>query len=117
MRDLLDGCKDLMALEDGKGVLQLVGLVGEECHSMSDFVRVSNVGRGARSTTATGANATCPRNSMRVSRAPSTLAPKALIPSLVRPHRAHSRRTANGASSSSTVSKPGIHRLLLEVLS
>ena len=29
VRDLLDGNKELMALEDGKGVLQLVGLTGE----------------------------------------------------------------------------------------
>jgi len=62
VRDLLDGCKELMALEDGKGVLQLVGLASHECNGMDDFIAVSNVGRGARSTTATGANATSSRS-------------------------------------------------------
>jgi len=63
VRDLLNESCELQALEDGKGVLQLVGLRGVECDAgMADFVRVSNLGRRARSTTATGANATSSRS-------------------------------------------------------
>jgi hypothetical protein len=48
-------------LEDGDGVLQLVGFTCNECENMEDFIHTSNVGRLARSTTATGANATSSR--------------------------------------------------------
>jgi hypothetical protein len=62
VRDLLDNGNELAALEDGDGVLQLVGLTCKECENMEDFIHTSNVGRLARSTTATGANATSSRS-------------------------------------------------------
>ena len=49
-------------MEDGKGVLQLVGLTQHPCLDLLDFVRLSNVGRGARATVATEANATSSRS-------------------------------------------------------
>lgn len=62
VRDLLNGCKELQALEDGKGVLQLVGLYAVKCRTIEDFCHMTNVGRTQRSTNATGANATSSRS-------------------------------------------------------
>jgi kinesin family protein 2/24 len=62
VRDLLAEGKELAALEDGKGVLQLVGLAQESCLDMDAFLHTTNVGRAARSTTATDANATSSRS-------------------------------------------------------
>mmetsp|Transcript_10874 Transcript_10874/g.14149 ORF Transcript_10874/g.14149 Transcript_10874/m.14149 type:complete len:588 (-) Transcript_10874:103-1866(-) len=62
VRDLLADCKELAALEDGNGVLQLVGLEAHICEDIADFVRVSNEGRASRATNATGANATSSRS-------------------------------------------------------
>lgn len=62
VRDLLANSKELSALEDGNGVLQLVGLTATRCEGIADFIDASNLGRGARSTTATGANATSSRS-------------------------------------------------------
>ena len=62
MYDLLNDHSELQALEDSDGVLQLVGLSQHPCESIHDFIDVSNAGRSARSTTATGANATSSRS-------------------------------------------------------
>jgi hypothetical protein len=62
MHDLLNEGKDLTALEDGQGVLQLVGLRQVSCPHLEDFLQASNVGRKQRSTAATGANATSSRS-------------------------------------------------------
>ena len=60
--DLLDDHKALTALEDKDGVLQLVGLSRHRCEDFEHFVEVTDGGRKARSTTATGANATSSRS-------------------------------------------------------
>jgi kinesin family protein 2/24 len=62
VRDLLNDSKELAALEDRHGVLQLKGLTARQCDSMDDFLEATDVGRSARSTTATGANATSSRS-------------------------------------------------------
>jgi kinesin family protein 2/24 len=62
MYDLLNDRSELQALEDSDGVLQLVGLSQHACESIHDFIDVSNAGRSARSTAATGANATSSRS-------------------------------------------------------
>ena len=54
--DLLNGSNSLTALEDAKGVLQLVGLSRHYCDSLEHFLDIASTGRAARSTTATGAN-------------------------------------------------------------
>ena len=60
--DLLDDHKSLQALEDGNGVLQLVGLSRHRCADFNQFIDITDGGRAARSTTATGANATSSRS-------------------------------------------------------
>jgi kinesin family protein 2/24 len=60
--DLLDEHKALTALEDKDGVLQLVGLSRHRCRDFGHFMEITDVGRDARSTTATGANATSSRS-------------------------------------------------------
>jgi hypothetical protein len=60
--DLLDEHKSLQALEDKNGVLQLVGLSRHRCADFGEFMTVTDSGRDARSTTATGANATSSRS-------------------------------------------------------
>jgi hypothetical protein len=60
--DLFNHGAELHALEDGNGVLQLVGLTQCPCATFRDFLEASNVGRSARSTAATGANATSSRS-------------------------------------------------------
>jgi len=60
--DLLDDHKALTALEDKDGVLQLVGLSRHRCEDFEHFVEVTDGGREARSTSATGANATSSRS-------------------------------------------------------
>ena len=62
VRDLLSDCCEVQALEDGDGVLQLKGLRAEVCTDLADFMRWSAIGRNARSTTATNANATSSRS-------------------------------------------------------
>ena len=62
VRDLLGEGKELAALEDGSGQLQLVGLEAVRCDGMETFVGASNRGRLARATQATGANATSSRS-------------------------------------------------------
>ena len=62
VRDLLGGGKELPALEDGKGVLQLVGLTAVPCADMTAFVHATNSGRAARTTNATATNATSSRS-------------------------------------------------------
>ena len=56
------GGKELAALEDAKGVLQLVGLTAEPANELASFLELSNVGRAARATHATDANATSSRS-------------------------------------------------------
>ena len=60
--DLLQEHKPLSALEDKHGVLQLVGLSRHRCENFAQFMAITDVGRDARSTTATGANATSSRS-------------------------------------------------------
>ena len=60
--DLLNNKEELRALEDERGVLQLVGLTQHECPSLEDFIAVSNAGRTARTTASTGANDTSSRS-------------------------------------------------------
>jgi len=62
LHDLLNSGSDLTALEDGNGVLQLVGLTQVVCPTLEEFLEVSNAGRSTRSTAATGANATSSRS-------------------------------------------------------
>jgi len=62
VRDLLGGGKELPALEDGKGILQLVGLTAVSCADMKAFVEATNSGRAARTTNATATNATSSRS-------------------------------------------------------
>lgn len=62
VRDLLSDSCEVQALEDGDGVLQLKGLRAEVCTDLADFMRWSAIGRNARSTTATNANATSSRS-------------------------------------------------------
>jgi len=51
VRDLLGGGKELPALEDGDGVLQLVGLTLEAVDTLDDYLAVSATGRSERATT------------------------------------------------------------------
>ena len=51
VRDLLAGGKELPALEDGDGVLQLVGLTLEAVDTLEDYLTVSATGRSERATT------------------------------------------------------------------
>jgi kinesin family protein 2/24 len=51
VRDLLCGGKELPALEDGNGVLQLVGLSLEAVDTLEEYLVVSATGRGERATT------------------------------------------------------------------
>jgi hypothetical protein len=60
--DLLNKKEELRALEDERGVLQLVGLTQHECSSLEEFVQTSNIGRTARTTASTGANDTSSRS-------------------------------------------------------
>jgi hypothetical protein len=62
VRDLLNQSRELAALEDGRGVMHLKGLARVECRTMEDFVVISNEGRTARATRATGTNATSSRS-------------------------------------------------------
>jgi kinesin family member 2/24 len=62
LHDLLNGKEELKALEDERGVLQLVGLEQRECADLDEFLEVSNIGRTARTTAATGANSTSSRS-------------------------------------------------------
>ena len=62
MFDLLNDRAELTALEDQFGKLQLVGLTAHACQDLEQFLDASDVGRSARSTTATGANATSSRS-------------------------------------------------------
>lgn len=60
--DLLDKRNEITPLEDGKGVLQLVGLSQVHCDTLPDFLKATNRGRRLRSTASTGANATSSRS-------------------------------------------------------
>eukprot|EP00615_Pteridomonas_danica_P012463 CAMPEP_0114335598 /NCGR_PEP_ID=MMETSP0101-20121206/5156_1 /TAXON_ID=38822 ORGANISM="Pteridomonas danica, Strain PT" /NCGR_SAMPLE_ID=MMETSP0101 /ASSEMBLY_ACC=CAM_ASM_000211 /LENGTH=338 /DNA_ID=CAMNT_0001467259 /DNA_START=915 /DNA_END=1932 /DNA_ORIENTATION=- len=62
MYDLLNERSELTALEDGNGVLQLVGLTQHACDDIDEFLETTNEGRSARTTAATGANATSSRS-------------------------------------------------------
>lgn len=60
--DLLNGSNALTALEDAKGVLQLVGLSRHYCDDIDTFMAKTSAGRAARSTSSTGANQTSSRS-------------------------------------------------------
>jgi hypothetical protein len=60
--DLMNDREEITALEDGNGVLQLVGLTQHGCMNLGAFLELGNIGRTARSTAATGANETSSRS-------------------------------------------------------